>query len=122
MLWSLKSSYLLCSLAVLFLKVQEGAVAAESCLSDPALVDKLETSLGGSAPLEGSCCQQDVCNIPCPEEVPKPSKGFGIAVALTIAVSFLIGVATIFVVKGEAENYFVAGVSPLSAFFLLGLL
>ena len=29
--------------------------------------------------------------------------------ALTIVVSFLIGVATYFVVQGEAENYFVAG-------------
>ena len=82
---------------------------SEQCLSDPTLSAQLAEDLGGEAPLPGSCCQQDVCNIPCPEPVPPPSKGFGIAVGLTIAVSFAIGVATIFVVKGEPENYFVAG-------------
>lgn len=37
------------------------------------------------------------------------SVGYGIAVALSIAVSFLIGVGTIFLVHGKTENFFVAG-------------
>jgi Na+/proline symporter len=46
-----------------------------------------------------------------PGERPGTSKRFcfAIAVGLTIALSFLIGVLTDFVVQGEAENYFVAG-------------
>lgn len=89
--------------------IQLASVGSESCIADPDLnaifIPEGETSI----PLEGSCCQQDVCNIPCPAELPDITKGYGIAVALTIVVSFLIGVATFFVVQGEAENYFVAG-------------
>jgi Na+/proline symporter len=35
--------------------------------------------------------------------------GFGIAIIIAIVISFLIGIATLFLVKGEAENFFVAG-------------
>jgi Na+/proline symporter len=35
--------------------------------------------------------------------------GFGIAVAISIVISFLIGIATFFVVKGQSVNFFVAG-------------
>lgn len=35
--------------------------------------------------------------------------GFGIAIAIGIAISFLVGIATLFLVHGEAENFFVAG-------------
>lgn len=38
-----------------------------------------------------------------------PGVGFGIAVGASIALSFLVGVLSYFVVDGEAENYFVAG-------------
>lgn len=70
-----------------------------------------ELAEDGTIPGEDSCCQLDVCGIPCPEEVSAPAIGFGIAVGVTIAISFLIGLLTYFVVKGEAENYFVAGKS-----------
>lgn len=56
-----------------------------------------------------SCCQNDVCGLPCPEPVPDPSKGFGIAIICAVAFSFLIGFATLFLVHGKAENFFVAG-------------
>jgi Na+/proline symporter len=35
--------------------------------------------------------------------------GYGIAVLLAVIVSFLIGVATYFMIKGSAENFYVAG-------------
>lgn len=38
-----------------------------------------------------------------------PSQGFGIAVMLAIAVFVLVGFASVFVVRGKSENYFVAG-------------
>jgi Na+/proline symporter len=37
--------------------------------------------------------------------------GFGLGVALAIGFSFLLGILSYFFVKGEAENYFVAGKS-----------
>ena len=96
--------------AAVVVTTTEAATSEKQCLSNPDLSSQLATDLGtDTLPAEGSCCQQDVCNIPCPVPVPPPSKGFGIAVGLTIALSFAIGVATIFVVKGEPENYFVAG-------------
>jgi hypothetical protein len=82
---------------------------SSQCLSDLSLNQQLEQALNGTVPLEGSCCQQDVCGIPCPVEVEAPHSGYGIAIALVIVVSFLIGVATMFFVQDEAENYFVAG-------------
>lgn len=66
---------------------------------------------GTTIPQEGSCCQEAVCAIPCPLPVSDPGVGFGIAVGIAIAISFIIGLLTYFVVKGEAENYFVAGKS-----------
>eukprot|EP00934_Nitzschia_sp_Nitz4_P005955 Nitzschia sp. Nitz4//scaffold243_size29414//16856//19408//NITZ4_008060-RA/size29414-augustus-gene-0.13-mRNA-1//-1//CDS//3329543843//5945//frame0 len=58
-----------------------------------------------------TCCQFDVCGLPCPAEVERPTKGFGIAIIIAIVVSFLIGFATLFLVQGEAENFFIAGKS-----------
>jgi len=76
------------------------------CLADPALND----IFGGSAiPSEGSCCQSDVCNIPCPVEVEKPGPGYGVAVGIIVAISFALGIGGYFMIKGDAANYFVAG-------------
>lgn len=117
--------------------------AAAECLSNPEFNDFFAEQAGGPIPQEGSCCQQDVCGLPCPETTPEPGIGeydmlhrkfgaysgvrflktdlvfshlnalvwigYGIGVAVSIAISFLIGLATFFVVHGEAENYFVAG-------------
>jgi hypothetical protein len=35
--------------------------------------------------------------------------GYGIAVMVSIIISFLIGIATIFMIKGKSVNFFVAG-------------
>ena len=59
--------------------------AIAECLSDPAL-DAIFAG-GTTIPLEGSCCQNDVCNIPCPEPVPAPGSGKsvrGYRVTLTV--------------------------------------
>ena len=47
--------------------------ATAECLSDP----ELDAIFAGDTtiPGEGSCCQQDVCNIPCPVAVPAPGNG-----------------------------------------------
>eukprot|EP00980_Cylindrotheca_fusiformis_P020078 scaffold7161_cov133-Cylindrotheca_fusiformis.AAC.1 len=58
---------------------------------------------------EGSCCQETICGLPCPEEVSDPTKGFGIVVMCFIAITVLVGFATVLCVKGKSENYFVAG-------------
>lgn len=39
------------------------------------------------------------------------SLGYGIAIIVAIVISFLIGFATLFLVQGEAENFFIAGKS-----------
>jgi len=70
-------------------------------------------------PLDGSCCQMDVCAIPCAMEVPKPDKDFGIAVIVVVVVFCLIGLGTTFFVGGKAKNFFVAGKSlPLPVVIL----
>lgn len=58
---------------------------------------------------DDSCCQLEICGLPCPEEVPEPAAGFGIAVMIAIAVFVLIGFSTVYFVKSKPENYFVAG-------------
>ncbi|KAL3789680.1 LOW QUALITY PROTEIN: hypothetical protein HJC23_003881, partial [Cyclotella cryptica] len=91
------------------------AIAAlGQCFSDPAtntewaqLINGDNTSTEFS--VEGSCCQSTVCNIPCPETVPSPAIGFGIAIMSSIALYELVGVACFFFIKGKSENFFVAG-------------
>lgn len=49
--------------------------AAAECLSDPEMNEFFAGEAGGEIPLEGSCCQQDVCGIPCPQDTPAPGIG-----------------------------------------------
>ncbi|KAL7464244.1 hypothetical protein ACHAXS_004588 [Conticribra weissflogii] len=59
--------------------------------------------------IEGSCCQESVCGLGCAEDTPPPAKGFGIAVMVAIAFFVVVGFASVFVIKGKSENFFVAG-------------
>lgn len=46
------------------------------CLANEGFNEFFETLNGGVAiPTEGSCCQKDVCDIPCPEEISDPAVG-----------------------------------------------
>eukprot|EP00804_Cyclotella_cryptica_P024232 CCRYP_013270-RA/>CCRYP_013270-RA protein AED:0.19 eAED:0.18 QI:0/0/0/0.88/1/1/9/0/664 len=92
----------------------QAIAALGQCFSDPAtntewaqLINGDNTSTEFS--VEGSCCQSTVCNIPCPETVPSPAIGFGIAIMSSIALYELVGVACFFFIKGKSENFFVAG-------------
>jgi hypothetical protein len=53
------------------------AVDASQCLADETLNDEFRALLGNVAviPTAGSCCQADVCGIPCPAEVSAPNFG-----------------------------------------------
>jgi hypothetical protein len=44
------------------------AAGEDACLADPALASLFPTT-------EGSCCQKDVCNIPCPVQLGDPGVG-----------------------------------------------
>ena len=99
--------------AIIIALPYHAVVVKADCLSNPALDAEFVSFIDGaeSIPLPGSCCQADVCGIPCPEEVDDPDFGYGLAVAVAIGLSFLIGVLTTFLVHGDAENYFIAGKS-----------
>jgi len=58
---------------------------------------------------DGSCCQETICGLGCPEQVDDPSIGFGIVVMVAIALFVVIGFSTMFFIKSKSENYFVAG-------------
>lgn len=45
------------------------ASVAADCIADPDLNAEFEAIAGGSIPLADSCCQKDVCGIPCAEPV-----------------------------------------------------
>jgi hypothetical protein len=95
-------TYQICTLA-LFISYQVSlADAQEACFENPEFNDFFATD-------DPTCCQNDICAIPCPEAVPRPSNGFGVCILLSIVVSFFLGFATLFFVEGEAENFFVAG-------------
>ena len=72
-----------------------------------------------SLPTAGSCCQMDVCAIPCPATVPKPDSDFGIGVICVVVLFCMIGIGTVYFVGGKAKNFFVAGRSlPLPVVIL----
>ncbi|KAJ1446473.1 Sodium:solute symporter family-domain-containing protein, partial [Pelagophyceae sp. CCMP2097] len=62
-----------------------------------------------SLPTEGSCCQKDVCNIPCPADPVPVESAFGIAVIVAITIFCFVGICASFTVKGDTTQFFVAG-------------
>ncbi|CAM9258817.1 unnamed protein product [Ectocarpus sp. 12 AP-2014] len=62
--------------------------------------------------MSDTCDQLDTCGLPCPAEwTPKADlvEVYGVAVIVSIAFFVSIGVATIFLIKGKVENFFVGG-------------
>ena len=95
-------TYRVCALALFISHQVSVTVAQESCFENPDFNEFFATD-------DPTCCQNDVCAIPCPEPVHRPTNGFAICVLLGIVFSFLIGFATLFFQEGEADNFFVAG-------------
>lgn len=86
------------------------AQETSTCLAKPEFNQVFVDLNGGSPiPLEGSCCQKDVCNLPCPATSQEPGVGYGIGVGFIIFVSFAFGLMTCIFVGNKSENYFVAG-------------
>lgn len=87
-----------------------GALVNADCFASSTLETEFQGIVGASSlPTEGSCCQNDICAIPCPAVFPKVAKGYGIAVIVIVCLFCCIGVATYYVVKDKSENFFVAG-------------
>uniref|UniRef100_A0A7S2VEF1 Solute carrier family 5 member 8 n=1 Tax=Entomoneis paludosa TaxID=265537 RepID=A0A7S2VEF1_9STRA len=85
------------------------SIVNADCIKDQAINEFFEDLNGAPIPTEGSCCMFDVCGLECPKETSDPGKGFGIAVTISIVISFLIGLSTYFFVHGKSVNFFVAG-------------
>lgn len=97
---------LLLSLALVSL-FWTGSILAQQCLANSEIEFNITGTLDGPAP--GSCCQNHICGLPCPKVVPPPAPGFGISMAVSVIISFIVGMLTYFCVNGESENYFLAG-------------
>ena len=50
------------------------ATASATCFASAKTESDWVSLLGNAIPSAGSCCQKDVCNIPCPATFPKVSK------------------------------------------------
>lgn len=85
------------------------ATASATCFASAKTESDWVSLLGNAIPSAGSCCQKDVCNIPCPATFPKVSKSYGVALGVTCGLFCVIGVLTYFAVKDKSENFFVAG-------------
>ena len=88
--------------------------ASGKCIASDDAIESFFSSQIDSAnppelPTSGSCCQMDVCQIPCPAEVPKPADSFGIGVICVVVLFCCIGIGTVYFVGGKAKNFFVAG-------------
>ncbi|KAL3929736.1 MAG: hypothetical protein SGBAC_012080 [Bacillariaceae sp.] len=98
----------LIALAGLLPQVASQCIGDETINTQFAEIFSNGTSTTYEVPAD-SCCQETICAIPCPEEVAAPEKVFGIVVVSFIALTVLVGFATVLCVKGKSENYFVAG-------------
>lgn len=53
--------------------------SAQNCFADPAIEAEFASIIAGedgtagdTIDIAGSCCQEQVCALPCPKEVPRP--------------------------------------------------
>ena len=83
------------------------SIHAQQCLTNSEIENTITGSLDG--PGSDSCCQNHICGLPCPKEVPAPAPGYAIAMGISVVISFVVGMLTYFCVNGESENYFLAG-------------
>ena len=118
------NSYFFAAMALLLTTFTGLKSANATCITSNADYEAFFAGLIDSAnppslPTAGSCCQMDVCAIPCPATVPKPDSDFGIGVICVVVLFCMIGIGTVYFVGGKAKNFFVAGRSlPLPVVIL----
>ncbi|KAJ8602438.1 hypothetical protein CTAYLR_001256 [Chrysophaeum taylorii] len=62
-----------------------------------------------SLPTDGSCCQMDICGIPCSADDKDVDMGYGVAVVVAIVIFCIIGIVAAMKIKGDVTQFFVAG-------------
>lgn len=62
-----------------------------------------------SLPTDGSCCQFDICGIPCSQDDEDVDAGYGVAVVIAIVFFCLIGIVAAMKIKGDYTQFFVGG-------------
>ena len=102
MIPSFSSTHVWWTVATAILSIVGSVTADPSCFSDDTFNELFRTN-------RPTCCQNDVCGIPCPEPIGDPHVGYSLAVTAGIAVSFLIGVEALFYIEGKPINFFLAG-------------
>ena len=95
---------------VAFSVINNVGLVASKCIENDT-IDTFFASLlnSSSIPLPDSCCQYDVCGIPCASDISSPSIYFGIAVVVAIFFFCAIGIICYFCIDGKSVNFFVAG-------------
>mmetsp|Transcript_1836 Transcript_1836/g.6183 ORF Transcript_1836/g.6183 Transcript_1836/m.6183 type:complete len:773 (-) Transcript_1836:501-2819(-) len=87
--------------------------AEAACLSRDSLEAEFVSFFNDSAitslPTEGSCCQMDICGIPCSAEDRPVKNWYGEAVIIAVVFFVLIGVIAAARIKGDYRAFFVAG-------------
>ena len=86
-----------------------GKCIASNDAIESFFANQIDSANPPELPTSGSCCQMDICALPCPAEVPKPADSFGIGVICVVVLFCCIGVGTVYFVGGKAKNFFVAG-------------
>ena len=97
--------------AALLLLISTHTISAK-CLSSDSLEAEFLGITGLEAmPSEGSCCQFDVCGLPCaqPHDPKNPPKFYGRSVAMAIAAFCAIGLIASYYVGDDTTKFFVAG-------------
>jgi hypothetical protein len=82
-----------------------------SCLSNPELEFAITQTLDGpdTTSSSSSCCANHICGLPCPVEVTPPTPVYGIVMIVSVVISFVVGMISYVCVRGQSENYFLAG-------------
>lgn len=86
--------------------------ASASCLSKDYLEEEFISFFDDptvtSLPTKGSCCQFDICGIPCSADDEDVDAGYGIAVIIAIVIFSVIGIIAALRIKGDVTAFFVA--------------
>ena len=86
--------------------------AAGKCLSSDSLeaefISFFDDPSVTTLPTDGSCCQSDICGIPCSADDEDVANGYGIAVIVAIVFFCFVGLAAAYTVGNDVTQFFVA--------------